>query len=632
MWFLVFLFVPIIVHLFNFRKAKRIDFTNVRFIQKASSETKSKKRIKHVLILISRIGVVVFIIASFFLYFFDNKLENQDGLLENVFYLDNSISNYSNTSSKSLQLTEQLITDEAGMSGYLLTNDFNSFSNRPRPKVEMLDHLNELNVSFTDRPLKEVLDRMKEQTGDINLISDFQTAKIDDLDFIKADTFRTYQLVVNDFTSFYNVYIDSVWTERDIEDYGYNIINCVLGVSGSSKTASGIVVKLLSEGGEQVSSVIVDLGTTSKVNFSIPRLAKELRYTIEISGDDLDYDNEFYLTSSSGAMPSILLLSKSRNNYLENIFSNSELFDFVSLRANQIDYELIQGADLVILNEYYQLPQGLIEQNTDGLTFMVIPSDSVNLNSYTKELGMQLVSLSSGDYSDLIVNESSIFEGLFDNFKEGVQMPKGRNRYRIQSDADVLVKLRTSQPFLVKDMDRDTYFFAAPLTDEFTELPTHSAFLPLMYRIAESSLKMNQKLFLYPGDMMEVSTLVSDDPLKIVAKEIEVVPEFAIGNGTTVLKIPSYLKPGFYTIMQMDDTLASVSINLPKSESLFPEFTGEKISSFFKESRHVKVVSGADSYDETLYGEVSENSLWKYALVLALAFLLLETVLHKYLK
>ena len=57
--------VPIIVHLFNFRKFKRVLFTNVRFLKELKQETTSKSKLKHLLVLLARILAVSFLVFAF---------------------------------------------------------------------------------------------------------------------------------------------------------------------------------------------------------------------------------------------------------------------------------------------------------------------------------------------------------------------------------------------------------------------------------------------------------------------------------------------------------------------------------------------------------------------------------------
>ena len=43
--------IPILVHLFNFRRYKKVLFTNVRFLQEIRQDTQNRSRLRNLLIL-----------------------------------------------------------------------------------------------------------------------------------------------------------------------------------------------------------------------------------------------------------------------------------------------------------------------------------------------------------------------------------------------------------------------------------------------------------------------------------------------------------------------------------------------------------------------------------------------------
>jgi hypothetical protein len=65
LWGLVATAIPIIVHLFNFRKFKKVYFSNVDFLKEIKQETQSKRNLKHLLILAARVLAVAAIVLAF---------------------------------------------------------------------------------------------------------------------------------------------------------------------------------------------------------------------------------------------------------------------------------------------------------------------------------------------------------------------------------------------------------------------------------------------------------------------------------------------------------------------------------------------------------------------------------------
>src|SRR5215510_9926112 len=57
--------IPIIIHLFNFRRYKTIYFSNVRFLREVKEKTDARSRLKHLLILLCRILAISFLVFAF---------------------------------------------------------------------------------------------------------------------------------------------------------------------------------------------------------------------------------------------------------------------------------------------------------------------------------------------------------------------------------------------------------------------------------------------------------------------------------------------------------------------------------------------------------------------------------------
>ena len=76
LYFLFILIIPILVHLFNLQKFKKIEFTNVQFLKKISLETRKNSKLKKLLILATRILSFTALIFTFSQpYFGDKKKE-----------------------------------------------------------------------------------------------------------------------------------------------------------------------------------------------------------------------------------------------------------------------------------------------------------------------------------------------------------------------------------------------------------------------------------------------------------------------------------------------------------------------------------------------------------------------------
>ncbi|MBO7227129.1 MAG: BatA domain-containing protein, partial [Bacteroidales bacterium] len=84
--------IPILVHLFNFRRYKKVYFSNVAMLQQLQSQNKKQSQLKHRLILLCRLFAVVFIVLVFArpVLVDDDKAVNMGGVSYVSVYLDNS--------------------------------------------------------------------------------------------------------------------------------------------------------------------------------------------------------------------------------------------------------------------------------------------------------------------------------------------------------------------------------------------------------------------------------------------------------------------------------------------------------------------------------------------------------------
>src|SRR4051812_39877896 len=85
--------IPIIIHLFNFQRPKKVFFTNVRFLKNVKETTTSKLKLKHLLILLSRICFIIFLVFTFAQPFIQKRHSDLiKGRPSVSAYLDNSFS------------------------------------------------------------------------------------------------------------------------------------------------------------------------------------------------------------------------------------------------------------------------------------------------------------------------------------------------------------------------------------------------------------------------------------------------------------------------------------------------------------------------------------------------------------
>jgi hypothetical protein len=87
--------IPIAIHLFNFRRTRKVYFTNVAFLKNVDTTTSSFRRLKHILILFARIAFIAFLVLAFAQPFIPASQNQEQSALQNKgltsIYVDNSL-------------------------------------------------------------------------------------------------------------------------------------------------------------------------------------------------------------------------------------------------------------------------------------------------------------------------------------------------------------------------------------------------------------------------------------------------------------------------------------------------------------------------------------------------------------
>ena len=130
----------IIIHLFNFRRFKKVPFTNVVFLRELKEETSSRSRLRHLLVLLTRLLAVAFLVLAFAQPYIPSEKQTQRAGIQTVsVFIDNSFSMEAQSREGSrLDIARNRARDIA-MSYrpsdrfQVLTNDLRSFLHRSCP-------------------------------------------------------------------------------------------------------------------------------------------------------------------------------------------------------------------------------------------------------------------------------------------------------------------------------------------------------------------------------------------------------------------------------------------------------------------------------------------------------------------
>jgi hypothetical protein len=649
LWALTALSIPIIIHLFNFRKTTRILFSNTRFLQQVRQETTQKRKLKQYLVLASRLLFLLFLVLAFAQPFLPAKEQMTAGR-EVAIYLDNSYSMLSQVAEKTRALDAGIRFSKEIVSLFpldtkyqLITNDFAPFSNSFKTQNEILDLLAQIRLSPVSRTFNEVSQRIGGSGREVFWLSDFQKSTLGEVSPTASDSLRSWRLVPITLESATNVLVDSAYLEDPFVVGGQrNTLNVRLRNIGV-KAREGLVIKLtINDVQSGTSSVNLESNSTAMAKFDLVQGLKGWnKAVVSFTDFPVSFDNEFYVTLNFSDKIKIVEV-RSGNPFIEKVFGNESLFAFRSFGAGNVDIGVLSQADLIILNNLDKPDASLVQaiknyQQGTG-TVLIIPSATGDLTSYQSlAQGFALKKSEATEMSELDKPDfqNPFFENVFEEKTATMAMPRARPAFEWGTDRSALLKFKDGKPFLSRA--RNIFILSAPLDSRFTDLQNHGIFVPVMYRIAASSHRVSQKPYYTLSEStvtLTADSLNSDTPVRLTGKQ-EVVPAQRKNGDKLVLEIPKFsIDPGFYFAKAQSDTIGLVAFDLDKKESLLDQWTGEEMKASLGGGKNISIFDSAatGSFSNEIKERYLGTALWKYALLLALAFLLAEVLLIRFLK
>ena len=217
-------------------------------------------------------------------------------------------------------------------------------------------------------------------------------------------------------------------------------------------------------------------------------------------------------------------------------------------------------------------------------------------------------------------------------------MPTGSQTISWGADRSAILKFKSDQPFLsLINQKGKIYLMSCPLEKEFTDFHNNALFVPVMYRIAASGKKEDAPLYYTLNQNfieLQIDSLAGEEPVRLVGDQ-EVVPSQRKVGGKLFLDLPKFsINKGFYNVVAHRDTVGLLAFNIGKKESLMDQYTGAEVKKLMGDKENISLFDGSstDTFSNEIKARYLGKPLWKYAIVLALFFLLAEILLIRFLK
>jgi hypothetical protein len=655
--------IPIIIHLFNFRKFKKVYFSNVAFLKEVKEQNSSREKLKNILILCSRILALIFLVLAFSRPFIPSatKIDQSKGNIVSI-YIDNSYSMEAVNKEGSLldeakrKAKEIVKAFQLNDRFQLLTNDFEGKHQRLLNADELIQAVEGVKISSANRQLQQVLNRQQGVFSGVSnrflyVISDFQKGFAGKQP-IKTDSGTMVSLIKLNANELPNVAVDSVWLLSPVHQANTTEKLVVQLRNYGEEEAKNIPVKLAIDAQQKaISSLNIPAGGVKSDTLSYSGLTLGWKKaTISIKDFPLTFDDGLNFSFKVNANQKVLSINGSgAGKFIKALFGADPYFKLTEMPESNINYSVFSNFSLIILNGLSSPSSGLAQELKtymgNGGSVAIFPNLDADINVYSQFLtaiGLpSVVALNStATKVSSIELKHPLFKEVFESLPQNIDLPQV-NRYFIFSEnnhnsKENLLQLPANKLFFSRFPigSGQAYLSATALKIDDSNFAKHPVFVPLMYKIAFAAAKEQPIYYTAMRDnIIEIQKveLGAKQSLKLIADNFEVIPELRQTSGKTLLYIADQVKKaGFYDLKKADSTLAVVAFNDNRKESDMHYSSESDLKNLFGKQQVAFLDPRSDRISSAVAAKNNGTELWKLCLILTLIFLAIEILLVRF--
>ncbi len=667
LWALTALAVPVLIHLFNFRRYKRIAFSNISFLKEVQSETTKSSKIRHIIILICRLLAFTGIILAFAQPFFPTaQSEKMNGVRAVSVYIDNSLSMQGQEAGVSfLEISKQKAT--ALVSSFsnndrfqIISNNFKGGDQRLLSKDEALQSIQSISFSPETKQISAVFERQRDllnkSAADIHLyywLSDFQrnTSEIQELANAENE-FITAIPATRDVQK--NLSVDSLYFSTPQRILNNSDTLLVVIQNHSAELIENAPLSLELDGLQKaVSGVTIPPKGIVTVPIAFSTTQTGFHYgSVRINDFPLVFDDVHYFAYSISEKINILNLVGSEQQNVSQLFDNDPQYNFSTVNETSVTTEAIQTSNFIIVQGIQTLSPQLIGDLSSyidqGGSVFIIPHTLSDLLSYNNFLGRcNSVQLSAKSNTALAANmvdlSNPFYSPAFEKLQNNASLPSATLHFPLNNGnfkSIPLISFQDNSPLLALTNHGKGRLFVSAVTSLKTESTflSHALFPVSLLRAAETSAEV-QALYYQLGKESYLTlshTPTSAEGLFEISATTNsktfIAQSRSLGGETDVFLPIEMSDAGFYVVKENGVNVMPLAMNFNNTESNVELIGADELMKLAQQIG-LNNFSVKDADPEMLQALATELgggiSLWKYLIYAALLFIALEIIFIK---
>ena len=667
LWGLISLIIPIIIHLFNFKRFKPIYFSNLKFLKDITADNKNRSKIKNWLLLLTRLLALACLIIAFAQPHIPSKHASSiNSKQKNIahIYVDNSFSMNAETEkgiaieiakAKAIELVNSF-SDDTQIK--IINNDKKGrlpFLNRE----SAISRIQEIQPTSASKLFSQIIQESSQvessENNKVYLFSDFQKYQAD-FEKMPSDSSLNISLLPLLIQSRNNLYVDSCWFENSAHKMNQNEELKIKIYNSSNKGFRKIPIKLyINDSLKTVSNFDIEARESKEVSLLFKNKKSGI-YSgrIEISDYPITYDNSLFFSFQIQKSVELICVNQEKENtYINHLFSDEQYFKLKNSNKSQFHQEDLSKTRLIILNQLTDMQSGFRQKISHyinkGGRVLLIPNEENNEsnNELLSELGsaqfMQIDSLTKKVAS--IELNAEIYKEVFDKLKDDARLPLIFRHFKLsESKNQISISLWKSKSgenlFSQTSIGEGKLYTSTFKFDpKWTNAIKHPLFVPSLINIALNNKSHTPLYFNLNSEEYALANDLSQNREKAVfhienkALGIDLIPEqITHFDKGLLLNVHGQIKEaGNYFISQSQQILSGISFNYDRQESNLDFYSSGDIHDLLKTHKLNYNVFDLNTTDlKSMVVEQKEGkSFWRLFLILTFVFLLFELLIQK---